>query len=355
MPHSSGGDSGCGGSDCGSYGDVGGYGNYGGRGFHVSNYAFPGSQKYVYYKNNKPIYVYSRTNPGVSTRTKARYLILLIYLPFLFAVYSMLSSCFSTVKKLPADYDTSIVINDTIDVLDNEDELEKVIKDFYDITGITISVMTFDNISWSQNYSTMDNFAYDVYVNSFDDESHWLIVYTADSTDDSRYDDWNFKSMQGNDTDPILKEKLMNGFIVSLNKYLAQHTKYTTQEAIIQAINDITPGIMESEFSWPTIFMALGVLAFLCFHAFFMVFYDPSKKYRGATLCTTNAVELLCSFCGNTFMGSEGTNCPNCGTPAHSVYFTQPQDPSFGMPAGQDMYYHSTTGNSNNNNGSGMY
>lgn len=88
-----------------------------------------------------------------------------------------------TPQKLEIDYDTNILIADILDVMTEteEAELSAKVKEFQDVTGVTPAVLTVANDEWKPYYESLENYAYDYYVNAFSDEKHWLIVYSTDS------------------------------------------------------------------------------------------------------------------------------------------------------------------------------
>ena len=75
----------------------------------------------------------------------------------------------------------------------------------------------------SNNYNNLEEYAYSAYVNRFQDEKHWLIVYeelgdvSSLPEDMYRYPssdepEWQFWGMQGDDTDPILTAEVTEKF-----------------------------------------------------------------------------------------------------------------------------------------------
>lgn len=103
--------------------------------------------------------------------------------------------------------DGDVYIVDNIGVIDNEDSLKEVMREFEDLTGIYPCVMTVYDSDWNQDYEELWQYAYDVYINTYSDELHFLIVYSEpENAAELDFVDWSWEAIQGDDTDPILTE-----------------------------------------------------------------------------------------------------------------------------------------------------
>ena len=213
MPHSSGGGSHSGGSHSGSHHSSHSHGGSGRSSRHVRSTYFPDARRYVYYDHHRPVYVYADYDI-TEKRSPLRFLMLLFYLPFILFTFSMFAEAYHHPHKLPQNYDYKIVVEDKANVLGNTAELRNSLVAFYNRTGISPAVITVENSDWQGNYSDLENYAYDLYVNHFADESHWLIVYsTPDGYSSSDgFEDWYWEGMQGNDTDDVLTKSVTNSF-----------------------------------------------------------------------------------------------------------------------------------------------
>lgn len=324
MPHSSGGGSHGGGSHGGSHSSS--HGGSGGSSRRVKNTYFPGASRYVYYKNSKPMYVYANYDI-TEKRSKLRYLMLIFYIPFIAIIVSMIASSFHHPQKMRMDYDTDIVIEDRIGVIDDEDGLNDSLRAFQDATGITPAVITVYNEDWYSNYSSLENYAFDLYVNAFTDEKHWLIVYSQPKEIDGDFVNWYWEGMQGDDTDPIITEEAAAKFNDMLQRKLLTVGKSNVGDAIGECFVSASRSIMEPYMVWSSLFMGLGVGAFIVFHMFFMVFYTPNnkKEYREATKCPEYVQEETCEYCDGVYVVGTCLSCPHCGAPvkAHSYYRTE--------------------------------
>ena len=169
-----------------------------------------------------------------------------------------------------------------------------------------------------ENYSDLENYAYDLYVNHFADESHWLIVYsTPDGYSSSDgFEDWYWEGMQGNDTDDVLTKSVTNSFNDELQKNLTARTRYTVSSAISTSFDDLTPTVMKSKVNWTMLFTSIAILAFVCLHACLMIGINPkARKYAKAKPCSDAAQEKACEYCGYTYVVDTCTECPHCGAP----------------------------------------
>ena len=145
-------------------------------------------------------------------------------------------------------------------------------------TGVTPSVVTVYNEKWS-NRTNLEEYAYDRYLMEFDDEMHWLIVYSQESYPSSSYIDWYWEGMQGDDTDNILTSAVVDRFTSVFQSRLTSNDKDIGAQ-LSALFDDITASYKKGlnlKESAPYLFP----LAFVLFHMFFMVFFG-TFKYRGA-------------------------------------------------------------------------
>ena len=317
MPHSSGGGSHGGGSHGGSHG---GYG--GGARHRVSHSSFPGATRYVYYKNNQPVIVYADYDVR-QQRSPFRFVLLLFYIPF-FLVFGigMGKSMVNIPTKVKVDYDDRIVIEDRIDVIGNEDKLEDTLEEFLDKTGIAPAVITVNNEDWNKNYTSLENYAYDLYVNHFDDEKHWLIVYSQPVNAGSGFNDWYWEGMQGDDTDKVLTQRTTSVFNSTLQKNLLAESP---DEAIRDSFESFTPVVMKVYINWGMIPLMLIVFGFLGVHCFFMVFYKQkdSKYLKDAIVCNEEFIrQETCNYCGGVYVVGHHLSCPHCQAPVQAHDYT---------------------------------
>jgi hypothetical protein len=312
MPHSSGGGGGSFGGGGGSFDSGSGSG---GSSYHTSENYFPGADRYVYYENGQPRYIYSNSDPAKGA-SKWRFLILLAYIPFFAFLFPLFSGVYNRPVRLDTGYETSIVIEDNANVLGERDELDRTMKDFFDRTGISPALVTVNNEDWEGGiYGSLEEFAYDCYLDHFGDEDHWLIVYSEpESPEDG--DKYYWEGMQGDNTDDLLSKDCRDIFNHNLNKHLAEGDRPDVAGSVVLAFDSIESRIMKPYFNVRKAVPAVLVLLFLLLHAFIMIkSLLKMKKYKGAVRVGLNARELKCSSCGGSYVKGAFSSCPHCGAP----------------------------------------
>ena len=310
MPHSSGGGSHGGGSHGGSHG---------GRGSSVrtSKTYFPGASRYVYYHNGVPAEIFSNVDPKANIKSSrgaitAILIIMGIMYGFMFTVGS-----FHFPHKLDTDYNTAIYISDTAHIMSDRDlkTLMSSLEDFQSETGITPCVYTVCNEDWD-NYKDLEKYAYDLYVNKFEDEKHWLIVYSQPDTPDEDFNDWYWEGMQGDDTDNILNDRYTGRFNKNLQKMLLQNDRYTVAEAISEAFDDLTPVIMTGYINWALIIVAILIVLSCTGGAVLAQIFMRKKERTYEHMIKVEPTEILrqanCDYCGGVYIVGHHTNCPHC-------------------------------------------
>ncbi len=335
MPHSSGGGSHSGGSHSSSHSShhsrSSGGGSSGGSlsSRRSSGQPFPGSKRYLYYRDNKPYFIYTNYDirkPDMTPRITAFIVFFAFLLPFLLSGVFCMFTAFTVPQRIENrdNKNPKFIVEDNIDVIEDKRELKKSMEEFYDITGIIPAVITVSNEDWNEDYTSLENYAYDLYVNRFDDESHWLIVY-SESIKDNGFNDWYWEGMQGDDTDPVLTERRADAFTVALQEKLLQRNKYSVDAAIGLTLKEHGPKMMKLTVNTPMFVMGIFIVLIMGGVSWysFAVAYKPAKvpeEYKNAQVCELTAVyQEPCNFCGGIFIIGMHTTCPHCGAalPAH--------------------------------------
>nr|MCR4688846.1 TPM domain-containing protein [Saccharofermentans sp.] len=208
MPHSSGGGSHGGGFHGSSHG--------GSSGRSYSTHYFPGARRFRYRdEKGNDRYVYSTVKPqkpsmfGVIAPLVFGGFMGLMILPTLFA---------SAPKKLTEDYpEPDAYVYDNIGVIADEDALTDELEEFRDITGICPVIYTVDDDDWQYDFSRLESYAMDLYTDNYDDEQHFVIVYSIDS-EHIEDNDFAWEAIQGDETDPIITESFFEDFGESLQE-----------------------------------------------------------------------------------------------------------------------------------------
>lgn len=323
MPHSSGGGSHGGGSHGGSHGGGGGGGSSSST---RSSYFLGARHRYVYYRRGRPYYAYSVYDENdfkksLKGQTIGSIISFIFLIPFVAAPLGIFSSVLPA-KPLKMDYSkTEIVIEDTVDVIDNEDELYASLEAFQEKTGITPYIYTITNEEWKDHHSSLENYAYEYYVNEFEDESHWLLVYSTSEPDEGGYVDWYWEGMQGDDTDKILNSGITNAFNDELHKnFLIKNVG--VGESFVKAFNSINPKLMKVSGAGSAIFFILFWYVFVGLFIFTIISgMIKNKHLKNATevdMATSEyeakQMESRCTSCGGAYVPSFSTRvCPHCG------------------------------------------
>ena len=329
MPHSSGD-----GSHGGGRG--GEHGSSGSSGPRISKSRFSGSRRYVTYHNGEPRYFYASKNFDPKFDPK-RLLVGIFYIPFLIFIFLSFKS---VIPIVPNNYNHNIVITDDADVIADEWELRESLDRFMDKTGVTPSVVTvYDDMLEGK---TIEEYTCDRYQREFDDEMHWLIVYSKPKVYTSTgVVDCKWNEMKGDDTDPILKERETHKFNNYLQSLLDDDNR-NVGTSIAQSFDYITNNISRFP-NISALAMPLFMLGFILFHAYFMLGLNE-LKYRKAVPAPEEGIddaddgvygeyeikskindiasaknEKMCPYCGGYF-SSNLTKCPHCNAMTSDEY-----------------------------------
>ena len=275
MPHSSGGGSHGGGTHGGSHG--------GSSGNHISHHYFPGSRRYRRHRPGYPDeYIYASAKPQ---KTSPLILVILALVGG-FITYGTFTAAKDEVPlKLKPVYATPDThIEDSIGVIDNEDELEDVLTDFEDVTGICPVVYTVYDEDWQGGYYDLESYAFDVYVDNYDDEQHFVVVYsipedqiTDFNSGDLEVPDFAWEAVQGDETDPILTEGMFRHFSNEFHNRLEDGVRpgQAFREAfeVITRSADETLNLKSPLSALSLVFKCLPLIAVIAFFglAFFLV------------------------------------------------------------------------------------
>ena len=292
----------------------------------VSNTPFLGSRTFRYYRNGRPIYIYSDKDLTQMKDPKPRWFAIIFYIPFIFVILGMIGEMIQMPQKPMDTYiESNVQVIDTLDVftLKEEQSLEKKLKEFGDTTGITTQIVTIDYDEWTDN-GTLENYALNRYYAQFDDENGWLLVY---SELDNGYGDWNWEGIQGDDTIDTM-DVFISDFNKKLNSELTVNQVPDPAEAFDKAF-DKAIDVFENQ----TLRVDLEMLPMIIFmslfigvHSFIMIFAGTRKKYSYKELEEVGKSEQLkseppkkpevvleCEYCGYQTTNTKNNQCPNCG------------------------------------------
>lgn len=208
MPHSSGGGSHGGGSHGGSHGGSSG---------RTSHHYFPGARRYRrHHPNGTDEYFYSNRTPQKTTL--ASIVVVGVFGAFFVLMFGV-TSLASRPHQLKENYSRpSHYVNDSIDVIEDEKELEDALEEFNDLTGICPVIYTYYEED-CKGSSSLEDYTMSEYTGNFHDERHFVIVYTIPEDQaemaaegNGFIPDYAWEAVQGDDTDPILTESVFMDF-----------------------------------------------------------------------------------------------------------------------------------------------
>lgn len=297
MPHSSGGGSSSGGSHGGSSGP------------HISHNRYAGSHRYARYKSDGNI-EYSYCDTDISRQPKGiNFFGIIIAIPFIFfSGIIFLQGLIPPDKIDTSSYEATVFVSDGCDVIDNEVYLGHRLDDFKELTGISIGVETLYDNQWERSFYDLEDYAYDEYLRIYDDEKHWLLVYSEDENNSSK---WAWEGMQGDDTDPVLTENFADKFTQKVQKELKKGASF--DEAIESGLDLISKNIMTGP-RYDQLFGAVFMIAMIVACVYFVCIYNRTGN-RTSYIRVEDEGELKkikCPLCGKFYIKGTVPVCPFC-------------------------------------------
>ena len=283
MAHSSGGGSSGGGCHSGSS-------NGSSSRDHVYyRYPAPGAQRYSYLdRSGEKRYFYSRVNPAEYKLTNL--IMPLILLALIVFGAPSLNMGYFTPKKLD-NPGAQILIDDRLNVIRDEDRFRRTLEQFYDETGVVPAVQTIAQEDWNKSCSSLEDYALREYYELFQDEVHWLIVYSApaDESGKIQLSQWSFEGAIGDDAGPSVNDPLCYQF--TRNTYDSLKEMNAPEKAIAGAFKTLLrsrkPGFYTEQHLGGTAFLLIliqwGILLIWPVTEF-MTCYEAKIKYRNAVL-----------------------------------------------------------------------
>jgi hypothetical protein len=252
--------------------------------------------------------------------SKPRWLLILFYIPFIFAVFTMLGEAFSPPRTAFKEYNSqNIAIVDTADVFNTQEEKELTakLKEFGDTTGIATQIVTVEYDEWIDNGS-LENYALARYYTQFDDENGWLIVY---SEQDEGAGDWSWEGIEG-DNIYSLMDVFIDKFNTQFQSELVVNQVADPANAFIKAFNKSIDTFENQQFNvdFELVFPALFIFAFVAVHASVMIFAGTKKKaYSYKELEEVKDIpgtivdnSIKCRYCDTVYDRDVNHKCPNC-------------------------------------------
>ena len=322
MPHSSGGGHSHGGSHRSRRGSKPADMRFGNR-------YYPGAMRFRFYRNGTPEYYYSdRPYTLQEAKKEKTRSFFSSFFTAVMGIFCTIVGLFSFPHKITTDYNTEIVIRDKVQLLTTaeETEISEAFRTFLDKTGVTPAFYTITEEE--KQGRSLESYAYDLYIKTFDDEKHWLVVYCGGNDGTS----WEWEGMIGDDCGGIITDSLEDELTRRMQKNL-ENNPNNISGAVIDAFNTI--GGKAGGFSFKNL-RGVGltlIFGLLCLYAAVKKFFktlktDPSADPRinsepypesepeagpkpGPGSRTTK-----CEHCGGEFdMDDHTTACPFCGAP----------------------------------------
>lgn len=285
MPHSHGGGS------SGGFGGGGGGGGFRSGGSRRSsgpryskNRYFPGARRY-YYINPLGARCYFYYGGVPKRQTVASVVVPLVVALFILVIVTVALLVNTVPFKLGASRCTynGTFIEDPDNFFSDTDEqtLKTSLNAFYKKTGIEPYVYVFDTkrmpeLETAGSYSganLLERFAYDKYLDLFDDEGHYLIVMALETDDEGKIAEWMWIDMAGDNTDRIIDNDAFDDFQRSMQYYLgADQTSKAV--AVSKAFDESTKTIMKLS---PNDTLSLG-FALVFIFVFFCVLVSACVK-----------------------------------------------------------------------------
>ena len=219
----------------GGFGGGGGGGSFGG-GFHssggsghsqnpgprITNRPFHGARRYTYINSRGMMcFFYSNQTPRRTSLTSTILLYGGLIIFFIVLAAFLISS--AVPKKMSKIYisPTSSYYEDNAGIVTNANELNSEFNSFYELTGVQPYLYTIKAENFPKQYGaitkyTLEDFAYDLYIDQFSDEGHWLIVFVK--YENSPYFGW--VDMAGDYTQNIINDTFFNKFQKDMQRYL---------------------------------------------------------------------------------------------------------------------------------------
>ena len=252
MPSSSGGGFGGGGSFGGGFHSSGGsHGSNGQPIQTISSRPFAGATRYSYINRHGMVCVfYSMGRPKRMNMTSTLIFTGIFILVALLVAGFVIGSIIP--KKIPDRYCEKTAINyiDNAGIV-NQEEIDNAFNAFYEQTGIQPFLYTLKAENFPKQYGSittrsLEDFAYDLYLDKFNDEGHWLLVF-IDFGNESPYFGW--VDMAGDNTRNIISDSFFKKFQKDMQAKLNATSK-TDTPAYSQAISESITNSQDYAFTY---------------------------------------------------------------------------------------------------------
>ncbi len=216
---------------------------------------------------------------------------------------------------------TEIVINDSAQLLSETEteEMNAAFVAFQNKTGVTPAFFTIFDTDLEKQGGNLYKYSYRLYVNAFDDEKHWLVVYCIDDTGEN----WSWEGIIGDDCESIISTDLENEFTKKLQNNLENNSQMVSASVInaFETIGSKTGKAPIGKIFWLVFAIAAG--AYFVYMAVRSIINlknnnaaeDPRINSVQCPTAETEPETAKCQYCGGEFVVGLHTTCPHCGAP----------------------------------------
>lgn len=324
MPHSSGGGSHGGGSHGSSSSHGGHHSSAPAR--HVRSVPFRGSRTFYTYVDKRPVYRYADydiVSDAENSKVNVPTLVIVLCI-FGFLLLSSIRGAFYIPQKLNVDTKQDIGVVDNLDILDGSEEakIQESLEKLYEETGVATVVLLDKNESWQDYYSSLENYAYEKYCQLYDDEYHWVIVYTQPEDPESEFVDWYWEGIIGDDTSDALNQTHIDEFNEELQRALYRNPN-DLAEAFSKSINYLCE--LSSKISFDLVTFLYSTIFILIMGLIFLngCLFAPLKRKKYASYqeirTSDKPIEVRCDYCGGIYIAGTCISCPHCAAPVKTL------------------------------------
>lgn len=315
MPHSSGGGSHSGGSHSG-----GSHGS--GSSYRSSRKPFKGARHYVIYRRHHYMHYYTtEPNPKPWTKKTLRQwaLWMLVIIPIILSCFVAFTEYFKP-KMTRMDYtDTNIYVIDYANVFSDEQisSLASSLTALQTKTGVT-PALEIVIPEQSAGYSSLEDMAYQEYVNKFADEKHWLLLVEYPEGDRfSEYREWKHEGMIGDDVGKTFNEYYEELFTNTVQANLLRCGDTDLFDALKTAYDEFTDLSMQTVFNKYAVIGCWILIEFVMLFIFAVAYieYKISQKWANAVFLGESSdkyAEVQCPHCGGVYLAGTVNDCPYC-------------------------------------------
>lgn len=285
----------------------------------ISRSYFEGAKKYVYYDNSGRMqYRYSDRRPEKPDFTVVIIAAIIFTLIGGGIIWLFLQMGLYIPRPLKASsYQSGTTIIDELGVIDNQKELETVLQEFLEKTGVSPAIEIVSEDKWYGNYDDLETYAYSEYLRLFDDEKHWLVVISLPGDYESQdFVDWKWEGMVGDDCYPAFNSESEDLFTTTIQRYLLRSESETIGEGLKNAYASFNQVCMNKQVSGVCLGVAgvVFVIYLLCMGITINSYLEDKICYEGVPVAK-NAKERNCEYCGCLYIQGTVRQCPGCGAP----------------------------------------